>query len=220
MSGSITLRSILVVDDHDVVRDGIRNIIGREFETVKVIEATSAEEAMTTFQESPTDIVLADINMSGQTGIELIKKLHQILPSLPVIILTAFPESEYGAEALKFGAAGFIAKTNVNSELPLAIKMALNGGKYISPRLTEALTNYLGNNYSQTLHESLSTREMTVLKLIAKGLPTREIATSLKLGEKTIATYRRRIYAKLNVSSIVEIVRYAFKHNLVEDEER
>jgi two-component system, NarL family, invasion response regulator UvrY len=210
------MKKILIADDHDVVRAGLQRIISREFDDVEFIEAADSNEVLGKVANENPNLVLADIKMPGRSGIDILKDIHQIKPGLPVIILTAFPESQYGARAMENGAAGFVNKAHVNAELPTAIRRASEGGRYVSPQLAEVLAHYLGNKHARVPHESLSEREMQVMRLIASGRETGEIASDLCLSDKTIATYRSRIYEKLNVKNNVEIARYAMQHRLVD----
>ena len=210
------MKKILIADDHDVVRAGLQRIITREFGAVEFIEAADSTEVLGKVADEDLSLVLADIKMPGRSGIDILKDIHQLKPDLPVIILTAFPESQYGARAMESGAAGFVNKAHVNAELPTAIRRALDGGRYVSPQLAEVLAQYLGNKSCRVPHESLSEREMQVMRMIASGKDTGEIAADLSLSDKTIATYRSRIYEKLNVKNNVAIARYAMEHRLVD----
>lgn len=207
---------ILIADDHDVVRTGLQKIITREFGEVEILEAGDSTELLGIIAEQDVSLVLTDIKMPGRSGIDILQDIHQLRPGLPVVILTAFPESQYGARAMENGASGFVNKANVNAELPTAMRRALEGGRYVSPRLAEVLAQYLGNKNARAPHELLSEREMQVLRMIANGKETGEIAHELSLSDKTIATYRSRIYEKLNVKNNVEITRYALQQSLVD----
>ncbi|MGB0580075.1 MAG: response regulator [Limisphaerales bacterium] len=210
------MKRILITDDHDVVRAGLHRIISDQLANVEFGEAADAEELLKMAKESVWDLIISDIKMPGRSGIDILKELRETAPDTPVIILTAFPESDYGARALEEGAAGFINKARVSTELPNAIRKVLTGNKYVSPQLAEALANYIGGKPNKDAHSLLSEREMQVTKLIAVGRETGEIASDLALSEKTIATYRARIYEKLTVKNNVELTRYALKHKLVD----
>lgn len=210
------MKRILITDDHDVVRTGLHRIISEQLVNVEFGEAADSEELLQMARESAWDLIISDIKMPGRSGIDILQDLRDIAPDTPVIILTAFPESDYGARALEEGAAGFINKARVSTELPNAIRRVLTGNKYVSPQLAEALANYIGGKPNKDAHSLLSEREMQVTKLIAVGRETGEIASDLALSEKTIATYRARIYEKLSVKNNVELTRYALKHKLVE----
>lgn len=207
---------ILIADDHDVVRTGLQRILTESFPDVEVGEADDTKRLLELAAESPWDLILTDIKMPGRTGLDVLADLGRLVPGTPVIILTAFPESEYGARALQHGAAGFINKAHVSTELPIAVSRVLAGGRYVSPQLAEALADYLGGRSPNRPYSVLSEREMQVTRLIAIGRETAEIAAELALSEKTIATYRSRIYEKLSVKNNVELTRFALQHGLVE----
>lgn len=210
------MKRILIVDDHDVVRAGLQRIISEHLVNVEFGEAADTRGCLDLVGESEWDLIISDIKMPGLSGLDVLSELRKLAPDTPVIILTAFPESDYGARALEQGAAGFINKARVSTELPDAIRRVLNGNRYVSPQLAEALADYLGGKPTKDAHSLLSTREMQVARLIAVGKETGEIASDLALSEKTIATYRARIYEKLSVKNNVELTRYALKHRLVE----
>lgn len=211
-----SMKRILIVDDHDVVRTGLQRIIIEHLVDVEFGDAADTDELLLQAKESEWDLIISDIKMPGRSGLDILKELRTIAPDTPVIILTAFPESDYGARALEQGASGFINKARVSSELPNAIRKVLTGHRYVSPQLAEALADYLGGKPTKDAHSLLSEREMQVTRLIAIGKETGEIASDLSLSEKTIATYRARIYEKLSVKNNVELTRYALKHKLVE----
>jgi len=210
------MKRILIVDDHDVVRAGLQRIITEHLAEVDFGEAGDTEELLQLARESAWDLIITDIKMPGRSGLDVLSDLREIAPDTPVIVLTAFPESDYGARALEQGAAGFINKARVSTELPPAIRKVLTGQRYVSPQLAEALADYLGGKPAKDAHSLLSEREMQVTRLIAVGMETGEIAAHLSLSEKTIATYRARIYEKLSVKNNVELTRYALKHKLVD----
>ena len=207
---------ILIADDHDVVRTGLQRILTESFPGVEVAEAEDSRSLLEQAGESAWDMILTDIKMPGRSGLDVLADLSRIAPGTPVIILTAFPESEYGTRALQHGAAGFINKAHVSTELPVAVSRVLAGGRYVSPQLAETLADYLGGRSPGRPYSVLSEREMQVTRLIAVGRETAEIAAELSLSEKTIATYRSRIYEKLSVKNNVELTRFALQHGLVE----
>jgi two-component system, NarL family, invasion response regulator UvrY len=210
------LKRILIADDHDVVRAGLRRIVSREFGELEFVEAEDSDELLAKAKECQPDLILSDIKMPGRGGIQILKEIRSFDPEMQVIILTAFPETEYGAQAMEAGAAGFINKANVKRELPGAIRMVMEGRRFVSAKLAEALADYLGRGELAEPHVKLSARELEVTQLIATGLETIEIAQKLGLSDKTIATYRARVYEKLNVKNNVELTRYALQHMLVD----
>lgn len=207
---------ILIADDHDVVRIGLRQILAETFPDAEVAESDCAKRLLELAAESDWDLIFTDIKMPGRSGLDVLPDLCRLAPGTPVIIITAFLESEYGTRALQYGAAGFINKSRVSTELPIAVSRVLAGGRYVSPQLAEALADQLGGHSASHPYSILSEREMQVTRLIATGRETAEIASELALSEKTIATYRSRIYEKLSVKNNVELARFALQHGLVE----
>ena len=207
---------ILITDDHEVVRHGLKQLITDAFGPVRFGEAGTAAEALARVWKEKWDLVILDINMPGRHGLEALADLKKARPRLPVLVLSMFSEAEYALRALKAGAAGYVSKQCVSRELIDAAKKALSGGRYITPALAEKLAASLGRGEADLPHEDLSDREFEVMKLIAAGRSVKEIATSLSLGEKTIFTYRSRLLEKLGLKGDVEVARYAMRHHLVE----
>jgi DNA-binding NarL/FixJ family response regulator len=214
MAGEIT--RILITDDHELLRRGLKGILTEKFSPLHVGEAVDATQTLQALEKEHWDIVLLDINMPGRSGLEVLQDLKRLYPSLPVIILSAFPEQEFALRALKLGASGYVSKQSASSELLTAIQKALSGGRYITPLLAEALAATLAGESPAAPHEMLSNRELQVLRMVAMGKTLKEIAAELALSEKTIGTYRTRIAQKLGLGTNVELARYAVRHELVE----
>ena len=207
---------ILIADDHEVVRQGVRQILREGFETVTFGEAISAAELLGQARKQKWDLVLLDISMPGRSGLEALVELKQQQPKLPVLVLSMFSEQEYAVRALRAGAAGYLTKKSLGRELVEAVKKVLAGGLFITPTLAELLAADLGRQETGPLHEKLSDREYEVMKLIAAAKSVKEIAGELSLGEKTVFTYRARLLEKLGLKSDVEVARYALQHGLVD----
>ena len=210
------MTSILMVDDHELVRRGLRQLLAEAFPQLELGEATDARQTLEAVRKRSWDIVLLDINMPGRSGIEVLQELKQLYPRLPVVLLTAFPEKDYAVRAFKLGASGYVSKQSASGELIAAIRKALAGGRYITPILAEALAATVAGEDPAAPHEALSNRELQVLRQVALGKPLKEIAAELALSEKTIGTYRMRISRKLGLGTNVEIARYALLHKLVD----
>ena len=205
---------ILVVDDHPVVRRGLKQILTEEADIVVVGEAQNSSEVFDLVRTHDWDAVLLDITMPGRGGLDILKELKRKHPKLPVLILSMHPEDQYAVRALKEGAAGYMNKECAPDELIGAIRKIVRGGKYVSPTLAEKLAFMMD---SQTpLHDSLSTREFQVLLMFASGKTLSQIAEEMSLSIKTIATYRARILEKMKMKNNAELIRYAIKHNLVQ----
>lgn len=210
------MTKILIVDDHEVVRRGLKQILADEFKPCKVGEASTASEALEMAQREPWDVVLLDITMPGRNGLEALEDFHRQHPKSAVLVLSASPEEDYALRALKLGAAGYLTKQSASDELLAAVRKALAGGKYVTASLAEKLAASLSGGAPSAPHETLSNRELQVLRLIATGRSLKEIAAELSLSEKTIGTYRTRIAEKMRLHTNVELTRYALQHHLVE----
>jgi two-component system, NarL family, invasion response regulator UvrY len=207
---------ILVVDDHEVVRRGLKQVLAEAFPGAHLGEADTSETAMAALSGSAWDLLLLDINIPGRSGLELLEDARRLWPALPVLVVSAYPEEEFAIRCIRLGAAGYLTKTSASAELVAAARKALAGGKYVTARLAERLMDVLGGEANPLPHEALSARELQVLRLVASGKTGKEIAAELHLSEKTIATYRARIAEKLGLSTVVELTRYALRHGLVE----
>jgi DNA-binding NarL/FixJ family response regulator len=207
---------ILIADDHDVVRQGVKQILSDGFDHVDCGEAVNAAELLARAWKEPWDLVLLDISMPGRSGLEALVELKKQKPRLPVLMLSMFSEREYAVRALKGGAAGYLTKQSLGRELVEAVKKALAGGRYITPALAELLAEDLHGQAHRLAHHDLSDREFEVMKLIAAGKSVKQIAAELALGEKTIFTYRSRLLEKLGLTSDVDVARYALRHKLVD----
>lgn len=207
---------VLIADDHEVVRRGLKDLLADEFAQLQIGEARTAPETLALAQSQEWDIVLLDLNMPGRSGLEVLADLKRLHPLRPVLVLSAFPEEEYAVCALKLGASGYLTKQSASDELLAAIRKSLAGGKYITGSLAEKLAAHLSGEAPNAPHEALSNRELQVLRLIASGRTVKEIAGELSLSEKTIGTYRARISEKLRLSTNVELTRYALQHELVD----
>jgi two-component system invasion response regulator UvrY len=205
---------ILVVDDHEVVRRGLRQVLEEAFPAASIDEADSSEAALAAIASAPRDLVLLDINIPGRSGLEVLEDARRLRPGLPVLVVSAYPEEEFAVRCIRLGAAGYLTKNTASAELVAAARKALAGGKYVTARLAERLMDVLGGEARPAPHEALSSRELQVLRLVASGRTSKEIAAELHLSEKTIATYRARISEKLGISTIVELTRYALQHGL------
>lgn len=207
---------ILLVDDHEIVRRGLRQLLAEawpEAEFGEVDRIAAARESLTSMR---WDLVLLDNNLPDGSGLDLIADVRKRCPDAAVLVLSSYPEQEFAARAFKLGAAGYLTKSSVSDEMLLAARRVLDGGRYVSASLAEHLADLLGPGHVQAAHDALSAREMEVLRQVAQGRTIKEIAAGLNLSDKTIATYRARISAKLGLGSSVELTRYALQHGLVD----
>ena len=206
---------ILIVDDHAVVRDGVKRIFEAQQDEPAFGEASTAREAAELVRAENWDVVILDISLGGRSGLELIKELKQIRPKLPVLILSMHSEEQYARRAFRSGAAGYITKDNSRAELVAAVSKVIEGGRYVSSALAERLVFDIERGSDRPPHELLSDREFEVMQLIASGKTVGEIAEQLSLSDKTISTYRARILEKTGMKTNAELTHYAIRNELV-----
>jgi len=207
---------ILIADDHPIVRRGLRQILEENSSVSNVDEAGTGREALEKVKKGKFDIILLDISMPGMSGLETLEEIKRLKPSLPVLILSIYPEEEYAVRALKTGASGYLTKKSAPDELITAIRKLARGERYISNSLAEFLATHLTGETEKPRHESLSNREFQVMRMIASGKSLKEIAGDMSLSPKTISTFRTRILQKLDLKSNAELIQYALKHELTE----
>ncbi len=207
---------ILTVDDHAIVRQGVRIVFEGRVGGVIFGEAHNAEEAARLVREQEWDVVVMDITLGDRSGIEVMKELKLIRPKLPFLIFSLHSEAQYARRAFRSGADGYITKDSPHEELAKAMIKVARGGKYVSPTLAEILVTDVGGNNEMALHESLSDREFEVLTLIASGKSVSEIAELLSRSVKTIATYRSRILEKMGMRTNAELTHYVIQNGLIE----
>lgn len=209
------MTNILVVDDHAVVRQGVKQILSEQLPNAVVREAQNAQELQTRLREERADIVVLDVGMPGKGGLDALKELKQLYPKLPVLVLSAYPEDQLALRMLKAGAAGYLSKDSAPSDLVQAIRKILAGGKFVSASVAELLASNLEAALEGPLHEQLSDREYQVLCLIAVGKSLKEIADDLSVSVSTVNTYRARILEKMQLKNNTELTHYAIENRLV-----
>lgn len=206
---------ILVVDDHALVRRGVIELLQGLPEAGRFGEAGSAADALALAEREPWDIVLLDLGLPDASGLDVLRRLRAAHPALPVLILTMFPEDQLAVRLLEAGAAGYLTKESAPEELLRAIRRVLEGHKYLSPTMTQALADGLGGATPAPPQRQLSARELEVLRLLASGWPIKEIGLHLGLSAKTVTTYRSRLLHKLGMTTNAELTYYATQHGLV-----
>ena len=206
---------ILIVDDHSIVREGMKQILA-DIDDIEVAgEAANGADALAKVQKQPFDLVLLDISMPGRSGLDVLKELKNVQPHLPVLMLSMYPEEQYAVRALRSGASGYLTKESAPDELISAIRKVCKGGKYVSASLAESMVFTLDSKSEQSPHEALSDREYQIMCMIASGKAVKDIALELSLSVKTISTYRSRVLTKMHMKTNAEVTRYALQNNLV-----
>jgi len=207
---------LLIADDHEVVRKGLRMVLEETLRPLKIDEARTGPEAVSMVWKSEYDTVVLDIKMPGKNGLDVLKEIKQHRPKLPVIILSMHPEEQFAIRAMRAGASGYLTKECAGDELVVAIRKALKGEKYISGSLAQLLAGELDSDPDKLPHEILSDREYQVMLMIASGKPVGAIAKELCLSVKTISSYRANILLKTRMNNNAEITHYAIQNKLVD----
>jgi len=208
--------SIVLADDHALIREGIKKVLTRQPDLEVVCEASNAQEVLDFLAKKPANLVVLDINLPGMSGLDSLKYIHKLAPTIHVLMLSMYPEDSFAVRALKAGAAGYVTKGSAADELISAIRKVASGKRYLSPAVAEMLAVELSGPGERMPHETLSDREFQILMMIVQGKTVKEISRELVLSINTVKTYRARILDKMNMSSVQELVRYAFDNKLLE----
>lgn len=206
---------MLLVDDHAVVRRGVRAILEDHSANVTVREAGNADEALEILGAETFDVVVLDLSMPGRDGFDLLGEIKHRVPTTPVLIMSLHAEDQFALRALRAGAAGYLAKSAAAEELVAAVMKVARGGRYISEALADRLALGAAGAPIESPHERLSDREFDVMRGIASGNSVSEIATQMHLSVKTVSTYRARLLDKMGMTTNAELTRYALQHGLV-----
>jgi two-component system invasion response regulator UvrY len=209
---------VLIADDHATVRAGVKRFLADTADLVVAREAGTAQEILEAVAAKACDVVLLDISLPGRDGLDVLKQLKQLYPSLPILMFSVHAEDQYAVRALKTGAAGYLTKNSAPEVLITALRKVAQGGRYISPALAERLAMEVTGDADKPLHTTLANREYQVLLMLAGGQTIKEIASHLSLSVKTVSTYRTRILQKLRLKTTADIIRYALSQQLVSDQ--
>jgi len=210
---------ILLVDDHPVVRQGIKQVLTGAFHPALVGEASSAEEGASELKHQPWDVVVLDLALPGMSGLDWLRELRRERPALPVLILSMYQADQFARRAMNAGAAGYLTKDSSPTELVKAIGEVIAGRRYLNPEVIEEIVNDLDTDQPDRgprPHESLSDREYQVMRMIASGLTVSQIAQKLSLNVKTISTFRARVLKKMEMKTTAELMHYAIQRGLVD----
>lgn len=206
---------ILVADDHAIVRKGLVQIIADTLDLKVTAEASSGGEVLDLIRKQSFDVVVLDLNMPDQSGLDTLKQMKAEHPDLPVLVLSMYGEEQYAVRVLRAGASGYLTKESAPDQLVNAIRKVADGRKYVSPAVADSLLNLIDGDADQPLHATLSDREFQVMRFLASGKSVTEIAELLALSVKTVSTYRSRVLEKMNMTSNAELARYALSHELI-----
>lgn len=214
---SAPLVRVILADDHTLVRAGIRRIVESQSGYIVVGEAADGDEAVDVIRRVPADLMILDLKMSGRDGIEVLRVAREEVPNLKVIVLTMHAGREYVARTLEEGASGYLLKDSAVQDLAAAMSTVSNGGRYFSPAIQAQMAEILqGGREESTDVSSLTEREREVLSMLARGLTTKEIATSLGIGTRTVETHRANLMRKLNLRSVAMLTQLAIREGMVD----
>jgi two-component system, NarL family, invasion response regulator UvrY len=206
---------ILICDDHQIVREGLKKIVEQLQEVKHVGEARDGEELLGFLKNVIFDIVLLDISLPGKNGLEVLQMVKQKWPKVNVLMLSMHPEEQYALRALKLGASGYLTKNSAPDELLIAIKKVAKGGRYISQSLSENLATKLDPDNLSPKHDNLSNREFEIMIQLASGKSIDEIGKEFFISAKTVTTYRTRLMAKLDLKKNTQLTKYCLEYNLI-----
>jgi two-component system invasion response regulator UvrY len=205
-----------IVDDHAIVRSGLRQFLSDEVDLRVTAEAANGREALEIVRSGEVDVLVMDLSMPGQSGVDALAAIKARRPDLPVLILSAFPESHYATTLLRHGASGYLNKECDPQEIATAIRTVARGRRYITPAVAELLADGIAGGLEKPAHESLSERELQVFLRLAKGEPVGHVAAEMCLSVKTVSTYRSRVMEKLKLQSNSDLTYYALKNGLIQ----
>jgi len=207
--------TVLIADDHDIVREGLKQIVSETSDIIVGGEARTGGEAIELVRRGPWDIVVLDLNLPDRPGLDVLAQIRAIAPAVPVLILSMQDHFSYVARALKAGAVGYVSKNNAREHLVTAIRKVARGERFLTATLAESLAWEVVQAPLDQAQQSLSDREFQVLCMIAAGKPPRDMAAELNVSVKTVATHRARLLAKLGLKNNAELVQYAIEHRLL-----
>lgn len=205
---------VLCVDDHAIFRQGLKQILTQYDRHATVGEAPTAAAAMEMVRQGRWDLVILDLSLPDRSGLQLLTELKHQMPDLPILVLSMHADDEYAVRALRNGAAGYVTKDTAPDELIAAIQKVTRGGRYMSPALAEKVAFAFASPSTEKPHQSLSERELEILRLIGGGKSLKEIAALLTLSVKSVGTYRSRILEKMGMSTNADLIRYVVENKL------
>jgi len=206
---------ILIADDYAIIRKGLKQILLEQYPAAIIEEANDAEEVISKAMTGNYNIIICDLSMPGRSGLDVVQYIKQNFPATPVLIISLYPEEQYAIRAFKAGASGYLNKEAAPTELVKAVRLVLQGHKYISSSIAEKMVENLGGGHSGKLpYEVLSDREFDIFKRIASGTRVNEIAEKLSLSISTVSTYRARILTKMSMKTNAQLTRYCLENKL------
>lgn len=210
------MKRIVIADDHQIVRDGLRALLEDHPDLDVVGEAATVPEVLELVRHEDVDLLVLDLGMPGGEGLETFKRVQTAAPGVKIVILSIHPEDHLAVRMLRAGASGYVQKEAASESLVIAIRRVLRGKRYVSPELASKLADDLGGDATEEPHEHLSDREFQVLRLLGEGRSVSGIAEELTLSAKTVSTYKARLLKKMDMDTTAELIRYAVEYDLVQ----
>lgn len=207
---------VFIVDDHEIIREGLKKILKEESDLVVVGEAQNGDEVLSKINDIDCDIMLLDMNMPGRSGLDLLGDIKTLKPKMHILVLSIHPEDKFALRTLKSGASGYLCKDTALEELVVAIRKVFSKGRYLSTTLAEQLAFDFMPEKNAMPHEQLSNREQEIMIMLSSGKKVKDIAAELQLSISTVFTYRVRIFEKLKIKNNVELTHYAITNKLVD----
>lgn len=211
--------TVMLADDHTLLREGLRRLLEQAGDISVQGEAANGAEALKLLGQRAWDLLVLDMSMPGRNGVDLIRQIKSGHPDVPILVLTMHGEQQYAIQAIKAGASGFLTKDIAAEELVQAVRKVAGGGRYLSPSLAESIAFDRQDNTGALPHLLLSDRELSVFRHLASGLNNSDIARRLFLSVKTVSTYKSRILVKMNLRNQTDLVRYAIRHQLINEQD-
>lgn len=208
--------NFLLIDDHPIIRESLGLTLRTQFPGATITEAASAKEALAALPGRRWAVVLLDLDLPDRSGLDLLRDVQNLASEAPVLVFSGRSETEFGRRVLAAGAQGFLSKLSAPAEIEAAVRRVLSGRKHISPDLAESIVGHPQTADGAPPHAALSTRELEVLRLYAKGVAPADIAQRMKISAKTVSTYRTRILEKLALDTTADLIRYAVQHQLAD----
>ncbi|MDQ8022689.1 response regulator transcription factor [Uliginosibacterium sp. H1] len=206
-----------IVDDHEIVRAGFRELINRETDIIVSFEAPSGDDTIKQLREVRCNVLLLDLSLRGENGVDVLRSVRQRFPDTQVLVLSSYPEDRYAMAMIRNGASGYLCKDCDGSELLRAIRTVASGRRYLSEAGMQLMAGQMLGEVTQAPHDALSERELQVFLRLAAGESVSEVSNHLNLSVKTVSTYRSRVLEKLDISSNAEMAVYALRHGLMTD---
>lgn len=215
MTVTVTASRILLADDHEIVRKGLRQMLAEAFPGAVFGEASDAAEAIRKVRESGWDAAVLDISLPDRSGLEALSEIRKMRPKLPIVVLSMYDEEQFAVRAMRAGAAGYVTKRKAAGEIVAAVKKALAGGRYLTPSLAPKLGSKISPDAAEAPHQRLSNREFQVFLLLAAGRTVKSIAEELHVSVQTVSTHRTRLLEKMEMETNADLTRYAVLERLL-----